>query len=68
MKDGEYYEGGYRQHRKHGTGKLIQANGTSEVGEWIEGARQGKFIITNSDGTKGECIYEDDKKVNTNDE
>jgi hypothetical protein len=36
-KDGNVYEGGFKDNKKDGKGKLLEADGTSYDGEWKDG-------------------------------
>ena len=49
FRKGETYEGGYKDGKKHGTGKYVHSTGNVYYGEWIEDRRegQGKFYFFN---------------------
>jgi hypothetical protein len=47
LRNGDKYEGQFKNGLYHGEGKYTFSNGTKECGTWSVGRREGKFVITN---------------------
>ena len=61
-KNGDVYEGEWKDFQRHGQGKLIQTDGTSWEGPWFKDKKHGRGIATIF-GTKDAMTYENDKII-----
>ena len=62
--NGDIYEGGFNMHRCHGKGVEYYEDGRKEIGQWVEGSKQGEFECHDKSGTLTHTkIYKDDKEI-----
>lgn len=72
FKDGQYFEGSFSNHRRHGFGKVWYPNGDSFEGDWSCDKRVGRGKLRCADGLRytgqflddfadGNCQIEDEK-------
>ena len=63
MDDGLTYEGEWKNDLENGEGSLIADGWFTMTGPFVDGKREGEFIITFADGTVQRNIYENDNSV-----
>lgn len=63
--NGHAYVGNWLDSKKHGEGKFYTTDGIIEEGQWIEGERDGTFIITDRNGEKKEIRYKNNEIIST---